>query len=246
MCELPAYAPYVPQLVPVEWGENIWTVEGPEVSYRLAGVPLPCPTRMTVVRLDDGSLLLHSPVFYSSQLSAALTALGPVAVIVAPNEYHYLNVDDWGAAHPSATVYATRAVGAKVKVECKFFDNDPMVLSQIGLPSKLIDLGKFKEAVFFHQPSQTLIVTDLMQNFEASRVRTRSTRLLLRAGGATGPNGQPSVEIRLAARKHRAAFADGVQQMLEWRPTKIILSHGSCYRSDAISELEKAFAWHRH
>lgn len=241
----PTYVPYEPQLSPVEWDENIWTVEGPEVTYRLAGVPIPCPTRMTVVRSDDGSLLLHSPVCYSEQLSAALATLGPITMIVAPNSYHYLHVDDWVSSHTFATTLVTRAVAAKVSAECGFLDDEPEALFRLGLSWKLINLGRFQEMVFFHQSSRTLIVTDLMQNFEATKVRSRLTRFFLKAGGATGPSGEPSVEIRCAAWKHKAALSDGIQQMLDWEPNQIILSHGKCYRSDAVGELNRAFAWHR-
>lgn len=198
-----------------------------------------------MVRSNDGRLLLHSPVCYSEQLSTALAALGPITTIVAPNSYHYLHLDDWAFAHSSATAFATRAVAANLKTECEPMNDDPEALSRNGLRIKFIDLGEFQETIFFHEASRTLIVTDLMQNFEASRVRARLTRFLLKAGGATGPTGQPSVEIRRAARKHKAALSAGIQQMLDWHPKQIILSHGKCFRSDAIGELKRAFAWHR-
>lgn len=47
------YQPYEPQLTICAQGEDIWTVDGPEVQYRLAGALIPCPTRMTVVRRAD-------------------------------------------------------------------------------------------------------------------------------------------------------------------------------------------------
>lgn len=78
----------------------------------------------------------------------------------------------------------------------------------------VVALGSFTEVVFFHRPSRTLIVTDLMQNFEARRIQSALVRMLLIIGGATGPNGRPSIEIRLAALLHRAALRRGVGQML--------------------------------
>jgi hypothetical protein len=39
----------------------------------------------TVVRLDDGSLLLHSPAPANAEISEALLALGPVRWLVVPN-----------------------------------------------------------------------------------------------------------------------------------------------------------------
>jgi hypothetical protein len=33
----------------------------------------------------------------------------------------------------------------------------------------------------------------------------------------------------------------GVEQMLAWEPSGIILSHGACYRTDAATEIKRAF-----
>lgn len=82
-----------------------------------------------------------------------------------------------------------------------------------------------------------------MQTFEASRVRSWPTKLLLQAGGATGPNAKPSIEIRLAARQHRDVLRAGVQQMIDWNPRRIILSHGPCIQDDAVGALKRAFDW---
>ena len=86
------YKPYEPQLTISPQAEDIWTVEGPEVQYRLAGAVIPCPTRMTVVRLNSGALWLHSPVAHSAKLQQAIDVLGPISAIIAPNSYHYLQV----------------------------------------------------------------------------------------------------------------------------------------------------------
>lgn len=85
MTPLPGYRPYEPQLQLRPWTDDIWTVEGPEISYRLWGLTLPCPTRMTIIRLPDGELWVHSQVACMPDLVAAVEALGPVAAIIAPN-----------------------------------------------------------------------------------------------------------------------------------------------------------------
>lgn len=242
MSQTPGYLPYEPQLRPIPWGENIWTVNGPEVSYSLGGVTIPCPTRMTVIKLQNGSLWLHSPVSCNPELVAAVSALGPISAIVAPNTLHYTFLADWVRAFPAASTYAAQSLSPKV----------PHV-AFAGLEEKLsagwrdeidlhaVELGSFEEVVFFHRVSRTLIVTDLMQNFEASRVQNALVRMLLILGGATGPNGRPSIEIRMAALFHRAALRRGVEQMLAWEPTGIILSHGECYQTDGVIEIKRAF-----
>lgn len=179
-------------------------------------------------------------ICYSDLSTAALTALGQIKIIVAPNSYHFLHIGEWAAAHPSAKLLVPRSAPEKVKAQCDFLDDDVRGISDTELLTKCINLGQYQETVFFHPLSRTLIVTDLTQNFEAGRVRKRLTRFLLKVGRATGPTGQPSIEIRHAARNHRAALNDGIQQMLDWQPTQIIPAHGKCYRSDAVSELNKA------
>lgn len=238
------YRPYDPQLVPVKQSENIWTVEGPEVGYRLGGVTIPCPTRMTVVKLTDGTLWLHSPVAHTVELDETLAKLGTISALIAPNSYHYLQIGAWAALHPDASVYASADVAQKISAA----KNIPLGASKrtnwhVDLDELLIDLGKFSETVFFHHASGTLIVTDLMQTFEASRVRSLPIRLLLQAGGATGPNAKPSIEIRLAARQHRDALRAGVQQMIDWNPKRVILSHGPCIYDDAVGAINRAFDW---
>jgi hypothetical protein len=238
----PGYLAYQPQLQPVPWADEIWTVNGPEVAYRLWGLTLPCPTRMTIIRLPDGGLWLHSPVACTPDLVTAVTALGPVAAIIAPNLFHYTHLAAWARAFPQAAVHGLPGLAAKVPgIAFTALDQPPTARWAAAINSHVAALGSFAEAVFFHRASRTLIVTDLMQNFEATRIRNPLVRTVMRLGGATGPNGRPSIEIRLAALAHRNALRESVRQMLAWEPTGIILSHGACYRSDARAEIAKAF-----
>ncbi|MFN7399993.1 MAG: DUF4336 domain-containing protein [Sandaracinobacter sp.] len=242
MTSSPGYRPYEPQLQPVPWGQDIWTVNGPEVSYRLWGLTLPCPTRMTIIRLPDGGLWLHSPVACAPDLVAAVEALGPVAVIIAPNVFHYTHLADWARAFPQAKVFGLPGLAAKVPgIAFTALDQPPTARWAGSIDSNVVALGSFAEVVFLHRASRTLIVTDLMQNFEAGRIRNPLVRTVMRLGGATGPNGRPSIEIMLAALAQRNALREGVEQMLAWEPSGIILSHGACYRTDAATEIKRAF-----
>ena len=57
---------------------NIGVVDGPFEYLTVAGVTLPLPftTRMTVVRLSNGDLFLHSPTKFESRLADELEQLG--------------------------------------------------------------------------------------------------------------------------------------------------------------------------
>ncbi|MFL5348211.1 MAG: DUF4336 domain-containing protein [Hyalangium sp.] len=69
--------------------ENLWVAEQP-LNY----MGLAVGTRMTVIRLADGGLWLHSPIRPTPPLREAVEALGPVRFLVAPNKYHHLFIGD--------------------------------------------------------------------------------------------------------------------------------------------------------
>jgi hypothetical protein len=56
-------------------------------SLTLGGVKLPLPftTRMTVVRLSNGDLFLHSPIKFDGRLANELLGLGAFHHLVSPN-----------------------------------------------------------------------------------------------------------------------------------------------------------------
>ena len=244
MPDSPRYQPYQPQLAPAAVAENVWTVEGPEIDYRLAGLSLPCPTRMTVIRLGDGTLWVHSPVCFTADLKAHLDALGPVRAIIAPNSFHTSHTHVWADHYPDADVFAPSAALGKIACARGRALDAPLDAGWLAeIDHHFVDLGSFGESLFFHRASGTLIVTDLMQNFEHERIASPLTRLILTLGGATGPKGGPSIEIRMAMLRHRKRVTEAVKTMIAWRPARILLSHGKCYDGDAGTEIAKAFRW---
>lgn len=84
-------------------GAELWTAEG----QADAGVPgflrkYDFSTRMTVIRLPDGGLFLHSPIRLDDGLRAELDALGTVRAVVAPNKAHHLYVGDYRVPYTKA------------------------------------------------------------------------------------------------------------------------------------------------
>ena len=241
----PAYRPYLPQCEPQQIADDLWIVDGPEVGYRFAGLTLPCPTRMTVVRIGQ-ALWLHSPICLSPALVARLADLGEVAWIVAPNSFHYTHVADWAAHYPAAECHlshdlASRFAGTLPGAHMLGAASAPAW--EPAIDQYQVDLGTFAETVFFHRSSAALIVTDLIQNFEADRIHNPALRFILWAGGSIGPDGKTSIDIRLPARRYRASLREALNRMLQWTPRRIILSHGKCYDSDILGQLRRAFRW---
>lgn len=218
-----------------QFAKDVWLAERPFSLFKAE-----FGLRMTVVRLDDGSLVLHSPIPWHDELRAALEGLGTVAYLVVPNRQHNLFVDQWQQAYPRALTVAVEGV-AKVKCDA--------VLGRAGeapgqwgtvLTHRLIQgIPLLNEAVFLHAPSRTLILTDLAFNIPASK--NGWSGLFFRMNGAHG-RFTPSRALKLMV-KDRAGFAESLRDVLAWDFDNIVISHGQVLRGEGTSRFRHAFEW---
>ncbi|EIL97025.1 hypothetical protein RHOFW104T7_12445 [Rhodanobacter thiooxydans] len=241
----PLYEP-ANTLKPVAPG--LWIVDGPIVRMATPVGGMPFPTRMTVARLADGDLWCHSPIAPDDGLFAAIDALGPVRHLVSPNKLHYAHIAAWKRRYQQATAWASpgvreRASSQRIAVD---FDTDLAYAAEQAWAGEL-DQRHFRgsraieEVVFLHRASGTLILADLIENFEAARFGT-AMRWIARLGGVLDPDGKMSLAMRFTFRERRTARAC-LQQMLAWQPQRVILAHGRCYLENAGTELARAFRW---
>jgi hypothetical protein len=220
-----------------ELAPDLWIADQP---LRFFGIEL--GARMTVVRLPGSRLLLHSPIAYSRELAAQVEALGSPTFLVAPNRFHHLYVGDWQSAYPTCRLYAAPGLDAK-RPDLELSG----VLGEGASPdwSDVVDhalVGGFpfvNEVVFFHEPSRTLIATDLLFNVGARSPAL--TRLAFRVAGACG---RPSATLleRLMIRD-RAAFRRSLAHVLDWPISRIVVAHGEVVDSGGQAALAKAYAW---
>jgi hypothetical protein len=228
---------------------SIWIVDGPIVHMAALGMRTPFPTRMTVVRLADGGLWCHSPIAPDEALFAAIDALGPVRHLVSPNLLHYAHIAAWKRRYPQALAWASpgvreRAATQHIEVH---FDAD---LDDAPPPdwAATIDQLRFRgsrvmqEIVFLHRASNTLIVADLIENFETSKLPA-PMRWMARLGGVLDPDGKAPLDMRLTYLGHRATARACLARILAWQPQRVILAHGRCYLDNASAELARAFRW---
>jgi hypothetical protein len=241
-----AYLPYAPLNVLKPVAENVWIADGPQIRMDYLGVKLPFPTRMTVVRLADGTLFVHSPVAPDPALMAAVAALGPLAHLIAPNSLHYWYVPDWKARFAGAKVHAVPGLAKSAKrplaVDAVLGDVAPPAW-RAEIEQVLIAGGLLSECVFFHRPSRTVILTDLIENFEAARVKSPLLRWIMRLAHVTDPHGSAPYDMRMSFLRHRAGLRAGVTRILAWDARQVILAHGRWYGHDGARELARAFAW---
>jgi glutamate/aspartate transport system substrate-binding protein len=113
---------------------NVDIVDGP-FEYLTAGgvrLPLPFTTRMTVVRLSNGDLFLHSPIKFEGRLANELLVLGAVRHLVSPNQFHYAHIGEWAKAFPNAVSWASPRV--RQRARARQVDVDCWSLSLIDIP----------------------------------------------------------------------------------------------------------------
>lgn len=229
--------------------DDVWIVDGPVVRMAALGFSFPFPTRMTVVRLCNGDLWCHSPTALTAALKAELDRLGPVRHLVSPNKLHYAFISSWSQAYPHAIAWASPGVrerAARQKMAAKF-DSD---LTDEAPPDWANDIDQLifrgsrllEEVVFFHRKSRTLLLADLIENFELKKVPWQF-RWLIRLGGCFDPDGKAPLDLRMTFHRHKAEARRYLERMLAWNAQTIIFSHGGWYRDNGSAELQRAFRW---
>ncbi|KLV04671.1 hypothetical protein ABT56_14165 [Photobacterium aquae] len=221
--------------------ENLVTYDGESVSF----MGLPFSTRMTVAKLEDGTLWVHSPIRLTETLKAQVDAVGEVRYLIAPNHLHHLFLQEWQQAYPNAISYGTKEVINKR--EGLHFGGE--LVSGGDYPWKgelesLLFTGSplMEECVFFHHPSRTLIVTDLIENFPPSDF-TRLQRFAAKLTGILAPNGKMPIDWRMSFLFHRKEARAHAQRIMAWQPQRIIMAHGECVDTGAMVFLTRSFGW---
>ncbi len=230
-------------------GENIWLVDGPIVQMSMYGTKVPFPTRMTIVRLENSELWCHSPTELTPELQAQIDSLGPVRHLISPNKFHYTHIGAWTSAYPEAIAWASPGVrdrATQKKVEVRFdadLDNNPPIQWAADIDQLIFQGSRFMdEVVFFHRKSSTLILTDLIENFEPDKVSKRFA-WLTKVIGIADPDGQTPLDLRMTFWGQKEQARSSFKQMLQWAPEKVILAHGRWYEDDGADELRRAFRW---
>lgn len=197
--------------------------------------------RMTVARLPDHSLWIHSPVAHSPALAAALAELGPVGHVVAPNCVHDTYLESWFTAYPAARFHGAPGF-AHFRPDLKF--SDPLGASPPAAWGDCFDqlvvrgMPRVNEVVFLHRASRTLILTDLA--FNLGRDMPFLSRALLSLNGCYDCFAVSRL-LRTTI-KDRHALRLSLARILAWDFDRLILSHGSNLDAAAKETLRLAFA----
>jgi len=223
---------------------NIWVAE-----QKLKYLGLEVGTRMTIIRLKNGELVVISPIKVNKEIINQINQLGKVSIIIAPNLYHHLFITDFKSVYPDANIFA--APGLDSKRQDINFDK---IINQGKLGTqdeieyflfegfKVLELkGAFllNEIVFFHRESQTLILTDTAFNFDETFPLT--TQFITRLIGGYKKL-EPSILEKLAIRE-KQKVKNSIQTVLKWNFERVIVAHGSIIDNQGKEKLIKGYNW---
>jgi len=225
--------------------ENVWIVDsGPQQAMGLT-----LPVRMTVIRLGSGDVWLHSPTRFNAELRREIETLGPIRYIVAPNVAHWTHLKEWQTTCPAAVISAAPGLRDRAQVREANLRLDRDIgealpeawgdeIEQVVVPGG----AGFREVAFFHRPTRTLILTDLVQNLEPQKLPL-GTRLFAKFTGVQAPDGKAPAYLRLVIRLRRREARDAVSRLVAWNPDRVIFSHGRWFERDGTEQLRRAFRW---
>jgi Domain of unknown function (DUF4336) len=214
--------------------ENLWHAQ---CTFTANGVPI--SSRMTVARLPGSRLWLHSPIPIDRSLRRDIEALGTVRYVVAPCKMHHLFVADCAAAFPQAELFGAPGLRAKRRDLATMQELPPAAsapwhpdLEHLQIDG--IPIGN--ETVWFHRPSETLIVTDLVQWWQGDLAWPSACYAWL-----TGVRRRLAVPRTVRAFvRDREALRLSTDRMLAWPFSRIVMAHSAVIETDARAQLVQA------
>ena len=225
-----------------EFAKNIWLADGPVV--RDMGTYF--TTRMTIVKLADGSIWINSPVPASFATLNEISKLGDVRYLLAATPRHVWRLDAWHTLFPDAELWASRPTLFTLKkgdLPISGYLSD----TPINAWSADFDQLEFKEnpllseVLFFHKNSHTVILDDLIMRNPVMKGKAL-TNLTFKLGGVQYPEGGVAIDMKMTFLNRNLARRS-LEKLLSWDFDKLIIAHGVCIESGAKQYVERAFKW---
>lgn len=202
-------------------------------------LPMPMgefPRRMTVVRLDDGRLVIFSAIALDEPEMQALEAWGTPCYLIIPSDIHRKDARIWKDRYPGLVVVAPAGARAKtaevVAVDASSVDfNDPRV-GFVTVPGT----EQHESALVIQgDGGTTLVVNDLLWNVDD---RPGFGGWLFRLAGFTGSEPKIPMIVALKSIKDKPALKAQLEQWAELPGlSRIIVSHGDIITKDPAQVL---------
>jgi hypothetical protein len=225
-----------------EFANNIWLAEGPVV--RDMGTYF--TTRMTIVRLSNGSVWISSPVPVSFTTLKEIFELGDVRYLIAATPRHIWRLDLWHTLFPEAELWASRPTPFTLQkghlpISGYLSDTSPSAWSadfdQLAFKGNPL----LSEVLFFHRETHTVLLDDLIMRNPVMEGKPL-TNLIFKLGGVQGLEGGVTIDMKMTF-LNRSLARQSLERLLSWDFDKLIIAHGPCIESGAKQYVKRAFKW---
>src|SRR5215472_1165249 len=172
--------------------------------------------------------------------------LGTVRHLMSPNQFHYEHIGEWARAFPETIAWASprvryRARARRVEIDfARDLDASAPHEWREAIDQLLFPGGYFKEFIFFHKASRSLILTDTVINIELDKV-SEPWRTATKLTGMYHPYGQVFFDMRLPLLFQQRKAKAAIGKIHSWQPQRIVLSHGRCFDEDADKVIQRIF-----
>jgi hypothetical protein len=199
--------------------------------------------RMTIVRLGDDSLVVHSPGPLDAAARDWMLSLGRVAVIVAPGNFHHLHVAACQRVFPSAETWICPGVERRersLRYDGVLGEQLPAAM-QAEFDQEFVRGRLMAEVALLHRPTRSLLLVDLVERFGDD---TPNLNWMMRACWKLFGMWNRSTlapEYRIGGWKDRAAASAQLERILAWDFERVVIAHGDLVGRDAKDVLRRAW-----
>ncbi len=207
--------------------DNLWAVEG--------SVPnLPMKRRMTLVRLSDGSVVVHNGISLAEPAQSAIDAWGAVRFIVVPNGWHRLDAGAYAARYPDARVVCPDPAQKRVQKAVRVDGNLSLLPGDPALDHAPLSGSSIQENVLTVRSPRgvTLVFNDTLFNLP------KLPGVKGWIYGAIGSTGGPKVTplLRLVSVRDRVALRANLESLAATPGlTRVIPGHGTAVEGEAAA-----------
>lgn len=196
---------------------------------------------MSLLRLDDGSLLVHSPLPLTDERRTEVTALGRVAHLYAPNTFHHQWLGDWIGAFPNAVVHAPSELRTKrPDLRIDRFHDQADDAPFAGVAEVPIRGFRLRETALVHHAARAVVVADLVSN--VGRPEHLWTKLYSKGMGFYDRVALSRL-LRWTTFDDYAAARISTNALLARDFDILVVGHGAPVLADARDVLADATAW---
>ena len=208
--------------------QDIW-----ELTYPLSLLGFQVGRRVTLMRLASGRLVILSTAAFKPDDVEAMRALGEPSFLLEATKAHDSFAAAGRAAFPDIPYLVPAGFPKTAALRAAPLETAPSEWEGELAIRKIEGMPWVQEHVFFHKPSRTLIVADLLFNFaESSRLTQFVARHFMRLPDLVGM----SVAFRMMIRD-RDAFRRSLEDILQWDFDRIVVGHGAIIKSNGQERL---------